>query len=207
MSPLIAEISIYVSAKSQKISAVESPNYHARRCRVSVSPFFSVATTVPSIPPVSLYHGHGAHRLQHGSWTVLSHCPPSHVAVLPQASRRASGRPAAAYRWWSPARNTECTLHPWRDQATNSWSRHVEVARRDSARAVICRRQVATFRSKSRQCLHISLYISSKSPKISARFSDYVSHPRHPCTTVVGRAGACQAEAGGAGLYTQVTST
>ena len=144
---------------------------------VSVSPFFSVRATVPSIS-VSI------------SVTMAAGC----------ALARGRCRPAARRRTWrgcrrrrdvhldgqqqrtgggQPARNPECTLHPWRDQATNSWSRHIQVARRDSARAVICRRQVATFRSKSRQCLHISLYISSKSPKISARFSDYVSHPRH----------------------------
>ena len=132
---------------------------------------------------LGLYLGHDGRGLRLGSRTVSTRCSPPHpwcgcrrrrdVHLDGQQQRTGGGQ---------PARNTECTLHPWRDQATNSWSRHVEVARRDSARAVICRRQVATFRSKSRQCLHISLYISSKSPKISARSSDYACKQATPGT-------------------------
>ena len=61
----------------------------------------------------------------------------------------------------------------------SSWAHHVHCARGDGSARGYCRLQVATCRSKSRQYPHISPYISTKSPKISTRFSEKPSHPRH----------------------------
>ena len=55
---------------------------------------------------LGFYLGHDGRGLRLGSRTVSTRCSPPHLARLPQASRRASGRPAAAYRWWSA-----CTQH------------------------------------------------------------------------------------------------